>query len=156
MNRPLDILGQLAEHLKKALQTELSVQMRVASGTLINSIEAVVKKTMSGFEIVGSAVYYAKYVENGRRAGANGVPIEALIEWIRIKQITIEIEGRSERSTAFMFQSSIRRKGIAPSLFITRTLQNQESTIDRSIHAACGELVNYYIETMFNEIKQAA
>ena len=35
-------------------------------------------------------------------------------------------------------------------------LQNQESTIDRSIHAACGELVNYHIETMFNEIKQAA
>ena len=154
MSRPLDILGQLAEHLKKALQTELSVQMRVASGTLINSIEAVVKKTLSGFEIVGSAVYYAKYVENGRRAGAKGVPIEALIEWIRIKRIVID--GRSERSTAFMFQSSIRRKGIAPSLFITRTLQNQESTIDRSIHAACGELVNYHIETMFNEIKQAA
>lgn len=77
--------------------------MRVASGTLINSIEAVVKETMSGFEIVGSAVYYAKYVENGRRAGAKGVPIEALIEWIRIKRIVIE--GRSERSTAFMFQS---------------------------------------------------
>lgn len=51
MSKPLDILGQLAEHLKKALQTELSVQMRVASGTLINSIEAVVKETMSGFEI---------------------------------------------------------------------------------------------------------
>ena len=109
---------------------------------------------MSGFEIVGSAVYYAKYVENGRRAGAKGVPIEALIEWIRINRVMID--GRSERSTAFMFQSSIRRKGIAPSLFITRTLQNQESTIDRSIHAACGELVNYHIETMFNEIKQAA
>ena len=72
MSKPLDILDQLAEHLKKALQTELSVQMRVASGTLINSIEAVVKETMSGFEIVGSAVYYAKYVENGRRAGAKG------------------------------------------------------------------------------------
>ncbi|MFQ8806207.1 MAG: hypothetical protein ACLR8Y_15435 [Alistipes indistinctus] len=85
MSKPLDILDQLAEHLKKALQTDLSVQMRVASGTLINSIEAVVKETMSGFEIVGSAVYYAKYVENGRRAGAKGVPIEALIEWIRIK-----------------------------------------------------------------------
>lgn len=154
MSRPLDILGQLAEHLKKALQTELSVQMRVASGTLINSIEAVVKKTMSGFEIVGSTVYYAKYVENGRRAGAKGVPIEALIEWIRIKRIMIE--GRSERSTAFMFQNSIRRKGIAPSLFITRTLQNQEGVIGQSIHAACGELVNYHIETMFNEIKQTA
>ena len=95
MSKPLDILDQLAEHLKKALQTELSVQMRVASGTLINSIEAVVKETMSGFEIVGSAVYYAKYVENGRRVGAKGVPIEALIEWIRIKRIVID--GRSER-----------------------------------------------------------
>ena len=114
MSKPLDILDQLAEHLKKALQTELSVQMRVVSGTLINSIEAVVKETMSGFEIVGSAVYYAKYVENGRRAGAKGVPIEALIEWIRIKRIVID--GRSERSTAFMFQSSIRRKGIAPGI----------------------------------------
>lgn len=154
MSKPLDILGQLAEHLKKALQTELSVQMRVVSGTLINSIEAVVKETMNGFEIVGSGVYYAKYVENGRRAGAKGVPIEALIEWIRIKRIMIE--GRSERSTAFMFQNSIRRKGIAPSLFITRTLQNQEGVIGQSIHAACGELVNYHIETMFNEIKQTA
>lgn len=72
MSKPLDILGQLAEHLKKALQTELSVQMRVASGTLINSIEAVVKETMSGFEIVGSAVYYAKYVENGAGPGRKG------------------------------------------------------------------------------------
>ena len=154
MSKPLDILDQLAEHLKKALQTELSVQMRVVSGTLINSIEAVVKETMSGFEIVGSAVYYAKYVENGRRAGAKGVPIEALIEWIRIKRIVIDV--LSERTTSFMFQSSILRKVIAPELFITRTLKNQESTIDRSIHAACGELVNYHIETMFNEIKQAA
>lgn len=154
MSKPIDILGQLAEHLKKALQTELSVRMRVASGTLINSIEAVVNETMRGFEIVGSAVYYAKYVENGRRAGAKGVPIQALVEWIRVKRIVIE--GRSERSTAFMFQSSIRRRGIAPALFITRTLQNQERTIDQSIHAACGELVNYHIETMFNEIKQAA
>lgn len=154
MSKPLDILDQLAEHLKKALQTELSVRMRVASGTLINSIEAVVKETMNGFEIVGSAVYYAKYVENGRRPGAKGVPIQALIEWIRVKRIVIE--GRSERSTAFMIQNSIRRKGIAPALFITRTLQNQERTIDQSIHAACGELVNHHIETMFNEIKQAA
>ena len=78
MSKPLDILDQLAEHLKKALQTELSVRMRVASGTLINSIEAVVKETMSGFEIVGSAVYYAKYVENGRRAGANGFYVPEL------------------------------------------------------------------------------
>lgn len=154
MGKPIDILGQLAEHLKKALQTELSVRMRVASGTLINSIEAVVKETMRGFEIVGSAVYYAKYVENGRRPGAQGVPIQALIEWIRVKRIVIE--GRSERSAAFMIQNSIRRKGIAPALFITRTLQNQERTIDQSIHAACGELVNHHIETMFNEIKQAA
>ena len=154
MGKPIDILGQLAEHLKKALQTELSVRMRVASGTLINSIEAVVKETMRGFEIVGSAVYYAKYVENGRRPGAKGVPIQALIEWIRVKRIVIE--GRSERSAAFMIQNSIRRKGIAPALFITRTLQNQERTIDQSIHAACGELVNHHIETMFNEIKQAA
>lgn len=154
MGKPLDILDQLAEHLKKALQTELSVRMRVASGTLINSIEAVVKETMNGFEIVGSAVYYAKYVENGRRAGAKGVPIHALIEWIRVKRIVIE--GCSERSAAFMIQNSIRRKGIAPALFITRTLQNQERTIDQSMHAACGELVNHHIETMFNEIKQTA
>lgn len=67
------------------------------------------------------------------------------------------IDGRSERSTAFMFQSSIRRKGIAPALFITlHPAKSRKAAIDRSIHAACGELVNYHIETMFNEIKQAA
>lgn len=149
----VESFGLLASFLKLALRTELEQQGHSASGKLSQSIDVVVNETMTGFELVGQAVYYAKWVNDGRKAGSRGVPIEALIEWVR--QRKINIQGMKEQSIAFMFQTSIKNKGIAPSLFITKTLNDSEQAIDDKITEAMGNVLDTYIEQMFNEIKAA-
>lgn len=158
----VEALGLLASFLKLTLRTELEQQGHSASGKLSQSIDVVVNETMTGFELVGQAVYYAKWVNDGRKAGSRGVPIESLIEWIRQRKINLErimpngrVVSMKEQSVAFMLQSSIKEKGIAPSLFITKTLSDNEQTIDDKITEAMGNVLDTYIEQMFNEIKAA-
>lgn len=147
----MESLKLLASFLKLALRTELEQQGHVSTERLSQSIDVLVGETITGFEITGQAVYYAKYVNTGRKAGGLGVPIESLIEWIRRRKI--HIEGMNERSIAFMFQHSIRKKGIPASLFIDKTLKENSAAIDKRVTDAMGSMVDTFIDNMFNDLK---
>lgn len=131
MNNASEILQPLADFLKKELQSELITQGHKATGELINSIEVTVNDITSGFEIIGSSIYYGGYVESGRKKGAKGVPISALMDWIGAKKI--QIKGMNDKSIAFMFQASIKRKGIKPSMFVENVLEKYSSRIESDI-----------------------
>lgn len=149
----MEALNLLASLLKLELRSELERQGHVATSTLQQSIEVAVTETITGFEIVGRAAYYARFVNDGRKAGGRGrgVPVEALMDWIR--QRKIDISGMSLRSQAFMYQRSIKNKGIPASKFIEKTLAENETAIENRIAESMGSIVNSYVDRIFKEIK---
>lgn len=56
--------------------------------------------------------YYIVFVDSGRRAGAKMPPIDAIIKWLRKKNIAPL--NKNIRSTAFLIARSIKEQGIAP------------------------------------------
>lgn len=150
----IDLLRPLAAYLKTQLRATLAATGHNASGRLSQSVEVVVRRAMEGCVIEGSALTYGVYLEHGRKAGAKGVPIDALLDWIH--QRNIEIEGMKDRSVAFMFQASIKRKGIEPARWIERTLEQAETRIDTDIETAMGKYVDAMIDTIFTQIQDHA
>ena len=82
---------------------------KIASGKLQNSISAVSNRD----SISISMEDYGQYVQSGRRRGAKGVPISALLDWIRERNI--KPRDMTERQLAFAIQRNIKKFGIRPS-----------------------------------------
>lgn len=77
---------------------------------------------------------YAEYLDRGRRPGAKKVPIQALIKFIKIRNLQSKIKGRKGRFTninqiAFMIQNSIYRKGIKGRKFLISGLEEGDEII---------------------------
>lgn len=144
------ILNPIAEYLEKELKRSLS--LKNATGELQKSIEVAVSDVMDGFEISGSSLYYGPFVERGRKPGAKFIPIKALLDWVRIKKI--KISGMSDESVAYMFQFSIKKKGIKPSLFVYGTLKTNDQKIKNDIEEALKKQVVSAVENMFLQIIQ--
>lgn len=72
------ILQQIAQYLNDTLQMELLNQGHTASEALFGSIKTVVERTLTGITITTEALYYAKFVNAGRRPGTKGGPIDVL------------------------------------------------------------------------------
>lgn len=125
--------SEVAEWLKAKLNKELEEQGHIATGNLANSIEVTIKRFLDGWEIQGFFLHYGKYVDTGRRAGVKRVPLDALIEWMRVKKM--DLRGKSERSVAFAIQTAIFKKGIPTDgderkkRWISRTLEDNEQEI---------------------------
>jgi len=145
-------LRHIARWLKLKLQDELERQGHVATSDLGNSIEVAVSEITNGFELKGSYLYYGKFVDTGRAAGVTRVPIDALLDWIRVKGISFE--GKSEMQTAFAIQTSIYQKGIPTDgnqdklRWMSGTLDANETELDAMIREAAGS----YVTTLFNNM----
>lgn len=145
----IEILEELALILKNDLEIALVDEDR-GGGALQKSIDVVVREKIGGMEIVGQMLYYGKFVDQGRRPGAKGVPIDALISFIRRRKISIP--GQKERQTAFMIQRSIKKKGIKPTHFITKTISDNEKNIEQYITEALGSLVDVRLDHIFTDL----
>lgn len=149
-------LTHIANWLKIKLQDELERQGHVATADLGNSIEVAVEEIRNGFELKGSYLYYGRYVDTGRAPGVTRVPIDALLDWIRVKGITFE--GKSELQTAFAIQTSIFNKGIPTDgdrdklRWMSGTLEANETELDAMIREAAGS----YVTTIFNNMIEEA
>lgn len=150
----ISVLRPLADYLQSQLRATLEAQGHNASGELAKSVRVVVRRAMEGFVIEGAALTYGVYLEHGRKAGAKGVPIDALLEWIHQRNITIA--GMKDRSVAFMFQASIKRRGIEPAKWIEQTLEMSEARIAADIETAMGRYVDVMIDSIFTQIQDHA
>ncbi len=125
--------SEVGDFLKGKLNAELEAQGHKATGNLADSIEITIKRFLDGWEIQGRFLHYGKYVDTGRAAGVKRVPLDALIEWIRVKRM--DLRGKSERSVAFAIQTAIFKKGIPTDgderkkRWISRTLEDNEQEI---------------------------
>jgi len=105
LRRGLELIGRL---LSEKLKAELLAQGHRASGKLIDSIKADI--VVSGNEAVISISYedYGKFLNNGRRAGAKRVPIDAILRWLAVRNIGAAIE---RKRIAFAIQRKIFEQG---------------------------------------------
>lgn len=87
------------------------VSNKIASGSLRNSINAIPNDNVISIEMNT----YWKFVQSGRKAGKKGVPVDALIKWIKERGLSGKDEkGKrmSTRSFAFAIQRNIKKFGI--------------------------------------------
>lgn len=142
----------VADFILQELIKELGYQGHIASGKLLDSLEVEVTEAAGLFSIDGRYLTYGKYVETGRKAGVKRVPIDALIEWIRVKRL--DLRGKSERSVAFAIQAAIFKKGIptdgdeTKKRFVGRTLDRLESEIINRVD----KIVSDFVQIEFDNI----
>jgi hypothetical protein len=100
---------------------------KVASGKLRDSIQVKVNKVNEGETVIQVlAEQYSQWVQSGRLPGKKGVPISAIENWIKSRNL----QGRDKkgkfikrRSFAFAIQNNIKKFGIRPSNFLDVALE---------------------------------
>jgi hypothetical protein len=100
---------------------QFGVGNKVASGRLLNSISVNVVRQGSDLAIEIFANDYFKWVQKGRLAGLKGVPIPAILGWMRDRgiQATDSIDpkygvSRSQVATAYIINKGRIKKGLKP------------------------------------------
>jgi hypothetical protein len=125
----LDKIGDIiVDNFKKALEEKryrfgnpprpTRLGNKIASGKLYNSIEA----TTSNDAIQIKMEDYGIFVQGGRKRGDKGVPISALLDWI--KRRNIKSRDLTDRQLAFAIQSNIKKFGIRPSNWFDVAIDN--------------------------------
>lgn len=89
---------------------------KVASGSLINSINYRLQDTANGINVILLANDYLKYVDEGRKPSTNPrskPPIQAIQRWVAIKGLPKE--------AAWAIRNNIWRFGIKPTRVLAKT-----------------------------------
>lgn len=107
------------------LQKDAMTATPVATGTLRRSITTSATPVLGE---VGSAVAYARYVEEGRRAGAAMPPPGALLGWMAGKGIPAEAE--------FSVRRAIAARGIVGKRMFANALAKNSPAIEREFSEA--------------------
>ena len=68
---------------------------------------------------------YLKFIESGRRKGADMPPVEAIVEWAKKHDIP------TDNSTIFLIRRAIYRDGIAPRPFMDKVFDDTDDAWDK-------------------------
>lgn len=158
MNINSPILQQIAQYLCETIQREImhagyKHKGHYATGEMYNSIRAVVDPNLFGVSIDVEAAEQVKYVLSGRKKEEKGVPIDALVEWIR--QRKLDLDGKKEQSVAFAIQRSIKDKGIKPSRFIDKSIDkfDKSKKLEHNIERFMKEWMDDVVKTISDQLK---
>lgn len=120
-----DLRTSLLEALGEALVVRARAEMVAAGPTVsgypdlrTSDLYATADYVVEGDTVVLLLEDHYQYVESGRRIGAKGVPISALLEWMRRKGI----DPGKRNGRAWAIQSAIRARGIRPRPFLQKAL----------------------------------
>ena len=69
---------------------------------------------------------YLKFIESGRRKGADMPPVEAIVEWAKKHGIP------TDNSTIFLIRRAISRDGIAPRPFMDKVFEDIDDVWDKN------------------------
>jgi hypothetical protein len=118
---------------------------KIASGQLYNSLQADVISGTNGqpSQLQITYIDYFKYVNSGRRPLAKKVPIQAILNWIKIKGVAVRNTDKTSRrlrkrnkktgrfgtdlSLAFAIQQNIFKYGIRPAKIYDLALDDVEN-----------------------------
>lgn len=143
-----EVIKELAGYLKLAVRGSLIESKHVATRDLESSIDCPTSKAGNVYTITGVALYYAKWVESGRRRGTKGVPIDTLIDWLHVKRMSTG-NAKKDRSKAFAIQRSIKRKGIKPTRFIQKALTANGGKVDRMLTGIVSKRIDDTMDKLF-------
>jgi hypothetical protein len=124
-----EALTKIGDDIISDARSTLKRQGHLATGKLYNSMKAVVNKSELTFELES----YARYVDQGRRAG-KFAPVKAIKDWCKVKGI--------DQSLAYVINRSIYENGIKPSLFFTNAFEAYAENIDEVLDKYCGTLLD--------------
>jgi hypothetical protein len=102
----VDVTKELLNEIITATK-QIMLIYKLQNSDLIDSIEWKYKDNV--FMLLAND--YFKYVYSGRRPRARKVPVEALLKWMKLKNITPSY-GQTYNSTAYAIQNAIYKAGI--------------------------------------------
>ena len=112
------VLNDFGKFLVEEYKDKLILEDVNASDNLYNSVTYMVEKNNTTYEVKLNLMYYWKYVENGRRAGAKMPPISAIEKWIEVKPVLPRPMSNGKLPTnkqlAYLIARKISIDGIAP------------------------------------------
>jgi hypothetical protein len=103
-------IDELGQFIINELAKELIKQDHNATGKLISSLDFNTSIGAGTFSLLVVGKDYGKWVNTGRKKGAAKVPIQALVEWIKVKGI--ETNNKKVLGMAFAIQKTIQKEGI--------------------------------------------
>lgn len=145
-------LLMIAAYLETEIKNQLLENGHKATGQLIESISNTVSRGSNMFVIEGSMAKQGAFVISGRAKGLKGVPIDALVNWIKAKNFSTTI--KSTRGLAFAIQKSIKEKGIKPDDFIGDTFEKNRNRISRDVEQAIEKSLDFALTNLVNNAKQ--
>ena len=100
-------LQELGDQFVQELKREFEEQGHGATGTALASFRAEVTNEADLYRISIWGVDYAKYVNDGRKAGSLP-PVSAIEEWVKIRGIA---QGTEARGVAWAIAKAIEKEG---------------------------------------------
>jgi len=90
-------------------------------------------------KLIISLFSYYQYIESGRKKGAKGIPISVLIDFIKSKNI--KPNNISVNQLAFIFQKSIKEKGIKPRKIFTTSYKVTEQLWEKEFNITLDNII---------------
>lgn len=157
----------ICDLLVQKLREKIAEQDHNATGALSASVEARAVELADRWRIEVLANDYGVFVNNGRRAGAKMPPIQAIYEWLKVRNIGAELATESKRrGLAFAIANSIKERGIPPmggyspfyakgnsierTGFADRVIEENAPQIEATIAELMGKVADWII---FNQYK---
>lgn len=104
----------ICDLLVQKIREKIAEQDHNATGALSASVEAQAVELADRWCVEVRANHYGRYVNNGRSIGSMP-PIEAIYEWLKVRNIGAELQRESQRrGLAFVIARSIQERGIPP------------------------------------------
>ena len=157
MNELLDtaeleqVLRELGEDVRQGYMDELLQHDRKATGTLLDSVTAVVDVQGDVYEVKLQLADYWKYVEEG--TAPHWPPRKAILDWIKAKPVIPrpDSKGRipSQESLAFLISRKIARVGTEGSHDLQKTLDAVMPVWDEKLRLALARMWTKYIREIF-------
>jgi hypothetical protein len=124
---------------------------RVSSGNLAQSIDVKIEDKDTKFTFSLIMADYWKNVDEGRARGGKQPPIEAMLEFLRLKGIVAKApktikprkkalnKDKLQKSLAFAMAKSIKQKGIKPTNFYSDEIEGLTEGFIKAITAGFAE-----------------
>ena len=138
LEKTLQVLESYAVEFRNMYQDNLIRSDRIASGELLNSVEARVEAHGTVYEVQLLLEDYWKYVEDDTRP--HWPPRDAILRWIRMKPVLPRPDayGRvpTPQSLAYLISRKIARSGTRGSHDMRKTQQVMNADIRRRLEEA--------------------
>ncbi len=140
-NEYYQFLNAIGKNIVFKIVKILGEHDKVATGTLINSIDYIIEGKKGQQFISLLAEDYLYWVDQGRLPG-KGMPVNNLLEWMRVRGIPEE--------ASYAINQSIKQNGI-PGLHFLESVIN---SIEAEFESRASRFPEVYEEELYNQLKR--